>query len=499
MRLLPNTLFGRLVLVLVGGLLAAQLVSGLILLKDRGSALFEASRHHSAQRIAGIVRALEALPAEQRPTLLKAISGPTLRVTPTQAPTKADSNHPLARRIKTMISRRLGDDHPVWLRIQLPTNSTKAALDPPARRPGPPQGPPPGWSGPDPRFSAPFGANFSQGPGWSEQAPYADRYDQRRQWQRFRSKLAGMRLEARVQLVDGTWIRFINRSPAGSADLPKQALGAILVLLIAVIALALFSVRRLTRPLTMLAGAADELGRDIHRPPLDESGPQEVQQAARAFNTMQRRIGRYIKDREQMLAAVSHDLKTPITRLRLRAELVDDPAFQAKVAQDLDDMETMVNATLDFMRGADTQEPRQALDLAALLGSIEADQQELGHPITVTGAAAPYPARPLALKRCLSNLIENAIRYGGSASVQLSDTPEQVSINILDDGPGIPEARLEQVFDPFVRLEGSRNKATGGTGLGLSIARSIARAHGGDLTLINRPQEGLKATLTLPR
>jgi signal transduction histidine kinase len=305
-------------------------------------------------------------------------------------------------------------------------------------------------------------------------------------------------MEARIQLADGAWVGFVHRPSTAVDNLPKQAIGAIAVLFIAVLALALFAVRRLTRPLTMLSRAADELGRDIHRPPLAETGPKEVRQAAAAFNTMQHRIRRYVSDRERMMGAVSHDLKTPITRLRLRAELVDDPQFQKKAEQDLDDMETMINATLDFMRGADRQEPLKTLDLAALLTSIQEDQRALGHQVKVSGHAAPYPARPVALKRCLVNLIENGIRYGGNVSVQLADTSNAVSIQVLDDGPGIPDDRLEQVFDPFVRLEESRNRDTGGTGLGLSIARDIAHAHGGDLTLSNRPEGGLIAHLTLP-
>jgi len=272
------------------------------------------------------------------------------------------------------------------------------------------------------------------------------------------------------------------------------------VLLAAVVAVSLVAVRWATRPLNALADAADELGRNIHRPPLEVKGPLEVARAARAFNTMQARLAGYIRDRTRVLAAMSHDLKTPVTRLRLRAELLEDPQLRAKFTRDLDEMESMVGATLDFLRGQESGERVQPVDVTALLESLQADMAEMRGPVRIEGSAkTPYPGRPQALKRCLANLLENSVKYGKSARVVVDDSDARLEIRIQDEGPGLPETELEKVFQPFYRVEGSRSRESGGTGLGLTIARGIAEAHGGALDLRNRPEGGLEAVLALPR
>jgi signal transduction histidine kinase len=282
--------------------------------------------------------------------------------------------------------------------------------------------------------------------------------------------------------------------------MPPRPLFNLLILLAAVIVLSLFAVRLATRPLNTLASAAEKLGNDINSPPLLETGPTEVRRAAHAFNTMQSRLASYIQERTRILAAMSHDLKTPITRLRLRAELLENDELRAKFAKDLEEMESMVAATLDFMRGVDSQEPRQPVDIMALLESIQADGMEMGQEIHIQGAISrPYVGAPNALKRCLGNLIDNAIKYGMCADIALSDSAKGLEIRIRDHGPGIPETQLERVFEPFYRLEESRCRDTGGTGLGLSIARNIAQAHGGELVLRNLSSGGLEAFLALPR
>ncbi|MDH5513116.1 MAG: ATP-binding protein, partial [Gammaproteobacteria bacterium] len=269
---------------------------------------------------------------------------------------------------------------------------------------------------------------------------------------------------------------------------------------VSVIALSLLAVRWLTRPLGVLAVAADELGRDIRRAPLAEKGPAEVRRAAAAFNTMQSRLQTYLREREQMLAAVSHDLRTPITRLRLRAEMIEDESLRVKFARDLAEMEAMTTAALDFLRGAHVDEPVQPVDVLALLESLQADMEEAGHEVQVRAQdIAPFPARPLALKRCLTNLADNAVKYGKRAEIGVEDDGRELRITVADDGPGIPEAELKRVFEPFYRIEGSRSRETGGVGLGLSVARDIARAHRGELALRNRPGGGLEAVLMLPR
>jgi signal transduction histidine kinase len=225
-----------------------------------------------------------------------------------------------------------------------------------------------------------------------------------------------------------------------------------------------------------------------------------VAQAARAFNTMQSRLAAYLRERTQVLAAMSHDLKTPITRLRLRAELLEDAQLREKFGNDLQEMEAMVSSALDFLRGMDNGEAVQPVDVNALLESLQADLRETGGAVTVEGrAAAPYPGRSQALKRCLANLLENAIKYGQSARVIVEDGAAALQIRILDEGPGLPPEQIGKVFEPFYRVEASRNRDTGGTGLGLAIAKNVAELHGGSITLRNRPEGGLAAVLTLPR
>jgi len=255
-----------------------------------------------------------------------------------------------------------------------------------------------------------------------------------------------------------------------------------------------------TGPLSSLAIAAERLGEDINRAPLPENGPTEVQRAAKAFNTMQQRLSRFISERTRVLTAMSHDLKTPITRMRLRTEMLEDEDAQARFLRDLEEMESMVTQTIEFMRDTSASEPVQRVDVMALIESLQNDYRDTGRTVEIDGAVSdPYPGRPLALRRCIANLVENAIRYGERATIKIEDVGGKITVRILDDGPGIPEDQLERVFEPFYRGEGSRNRETGGTGLGLGIARNIARSHGGDLVLRNREQRGLEATLTLPR
>ena len=200
-----------------------------------------------------------------------------------------------------------------------------------------------------------------------------------------------------------------------------------------------------------------------------------------------------------MLAAMSHDLKTPVTRMRLRAELLEDDDLRDRFESDLLEMETMVTQTLDFLRGQGKHEAAQPVDLMALLESLQADNEEMGREVSISGAATRHClAVPQLLKRCIANLLDNAILYGGRADVSVEEGPSELTIRIKDDGPGLPEEELEKVFEPFYRREASRSRETGGTGLGLGIARNIAQSQGGEVHLRNHPQGGLEAVLTLP-
>ncbi|MBI4998944.1 MAG: HAMP domain-containing protein [Rhodocyclales bacterium] len=270
--------------------------------------------------------------------------------------------------------------------------------------------------------------------------------------------------------------------------------------LVAVLLVSLIAVRLVTRPIQHLADAADAFGRDLESPPLAEAGPTETRRAAEAFNRMQARLKRLIAERSRALAAVSHDLRTPLTRLRLRAELVEDEALRGQINADIDDMQAMVEATLDYLRGLRENEADQTIDVDALLHSLVADEQALGRPVVLAEAAlAPYVGRVSALKRALANLVDNAVKYGQAARVSADDRPDALRIFVDDDGPGIADADLARVVEPYVRLETSRSRTTGGVGLGLAIARDAARMHGGDLHLENRAGGGLRAVLNLPR
>jgi signal transduction histidine kinase len=267
-----------------------------------------------------------------------------------------------------------------------------------------------------------------------------------------------------------------------------------------VIGVALIAVRLVTRPIQRLAEAADAFGHDLESPPLEESGPTETRRAAEAFNRMQARIKRLIAERSRALAAVSHDLRTPLTRMRLRAELVDDEDLRAQIGADIDDMQAMVESTLDYLRGLRDNEAVQEIDIEALLQSLVADEQALERPVTLeAGAAAPFAGRLSVLRRALANLVDNAVKYGGAARIRVEDSADALRLTVEDCGPGIPEDALASVVEPYVRLETSRSRATGGVGLGLAIARDAARLHGGELGLRNLPGGGLAATLTLPR
>lgn len=302
-----------------------------------------------------------------------------------------------------------------------------------------------------------------------------------------------------IDLVDGNTI-ILQTDWSHGAEYEPSLLVRLGIILAAIMGFSFVAVRWVTHPLQQLANAAEELGNDINRPPLDENSPLEVSRAAHAFNVMQQRLRRHIQDRTQLLAAISHDLKTPITRLRLRTELLDNPNMRSRFQKDLDEMEKLVIATLDFMRGVDQQEPMQLIDIMALLESLQADAQEMKQTVTIHGSTqSPYRGKPSALKRCLNNLLDNAFKYGHSATLFVEDSETCCVIRILDEGPGIPQEHLETVFTPYYRLESSRNRDTGGTGLGLSIAQDIAHLHGGHLSLHNKASGGLEAILALPR
>jgi signal transduction histidine kinase len=454
MRLLPRSLFGRTLLVLAVGLLLALLGSVAIHLFDRGSSVYRLASLQIAARIGQTVRILDRLPAEERHKVVEEVSGPHLRVALSDrqvAVASGFAEHDLYEtQFTESLQRRIGAPWPVHVDVN-----------------------------PRPRSAGKFELWMAQHFYFLLPEPFS--------------------MVVQVRLQDGTFAVFDVNVPQEPLRRFESLVPLLLLLLLVCFALAAFLVRMTNRSLERLARAADAIGQDPAITPLAEDGPSEIRRVIAAFNRMQERVRRYLVERGRLLSAISHDLKTPITRLRLRAEMLADAELRAKMLRDLDEMQTMVGATLDFFASVGRASERQPVDVGALIESVCEDRREAGQVLSVQGAAiGPYRADPQALRRCLENLIENAIRYGASADIEIKDSPQRLKIEIRDRGPGIPEPDLDRVFEPFYRLDNSRNMDSGGTGLGLSIARSIARWHGGDVTLTNAAP-GLVAELALPR
>ena len=462
--LLPRSIFGRLVVVLLGGLIVAQLAAAYINMAERDRLLYRAGGMQLAQRIADIARLLDSVAPSERRRIAAVFNAPPLAVSLDRPPLATGEPDDAQNSVFAGVLRfALGANMPVRLK----------------RRPGG-FAPPPGRGMMGGAMMGP--SMMGQPMPWHGAPP------------------GGASYLVQVTLHDGTLVTFDSYLSPQEGSIPLRLGLTLLVLLGTVIVVSLIAVRWVTGPLSALATAAEKLGRDIDRPPLEESGPVEVRRAASAFNLMQQRLSRFLSDRTRVLTAMSHDLKTPLTRLRLRMETVDDPVLREKIGKDLDEMQSMVTQTLDYMRDSSRSEATQQVDLMAMLETLQIDFRDTGHAVDIKGALAqPYVGRPLALRRCLTNLVENAIRYGGRATIELEDTAKQVVVRIVDDGPGMPDEELERAFEPFYRGERSRSRETGGTGLGLGIARNIARAHGGELVLKNRPGGGLEAHLSLPR
>ncbi len=311
----------------------------------------------------------------------------------------------------------------------------------------------------------------------------------------------GTELRLQLRLADGTPLAVDMDEPR--LQVSRWVLAALALQLAVLVGLCAWAVRAATRPLNALADAADALGAAQAAVPLAEDGPREVVRAAAAFNRMQQRIQAYLQERMQILAAVSHDLQTPITRLRLRADLLDDATLRDKLHADLAEMQSLVEEGIAYARSPQAvREPLQRVDLRALVESLAMDYADAGMPVRVLHAADGIcDTRPQALRRLLCNLVDNALKFAGSAELALEADPQgRWCVRVLDRGPGIPQADLATVLQPYVRLEDSRNRGTGGTGLGLAIANELAQALGGRLVLAPREDggEGLEARVELP-
>lgn len=310
------------------------------------------------------------------------------------------------------------------------------------------------------------------------------------------------RIRAAFRLSDGVWVSITHRGRLSGGMTYTLSLLVLSFEALLMVLVVLAVVHRVVRPLRALAMAAEKFGRDMDASrPLPEEGPSEVREAAQAFNRMRRRIHEAMGERTRILAAVSHDLRTPVTRMRLRMENVQPPELREKLLSDLDALQNIMNTSAELARCESNPERTVPTDMTAFLESIVEDRQDMGQSVTLRGQTdGSFPVKPGALRRCVENLLDNALRYGGDAAeLEVTETADSLTIAVLDAGPGIPEAFLHRVFEPFFRLEPSRNRNTGGSGLGLSIARAMARLNNGELTLENRPQGGLCARIRLSR
>lgn len=490
MTLWPDTLVGRTVAVVLLGVLVSNVI-GIGIFSDERSTLVSSNRGRLiAERVALAERLVEQTEPQNRKQVLRRLSRAPVRFAWSRKPwvTEDESDWRLRSDRSAIASELdLGSDQRLYLAVRT-LGQMQQRFDLQLRRPhrrsdrgGPPDDLRPAPDGPRPPPDGPRPPPGGAPP--DRRGPPPDL-----------PLLVGS-----LSLTDGSWLNFgtvfVNVRPFWTT----QFFIVVLVVMGIALAVSVWAVRRASRPLTVLAGAAERLGLDVDAPALSEQGPREVRAASRAFNTMQRRLQRFVHDRTQMLAAISHDLRTPITRMRLRAELVEDEDQRARMLVDLEEMEEMIAATLAFARDDPARERTQPLDLAALLQAVCDDAADAGGDAVYNGPThLAFTGRVTALKRAFANLVDNALKYGHRARVSATANGRMITVAVDDDGPGVAEADRERVFEPFARVERSRSRETGGTGLGLAVVRAAIRAHGGDVTLANRPEGGLRATVMLP-
>jgi signal transduction histidine kinase len=452
MKDFAGSIGNRIFVLLLAGIVVAIVATTWLASNERKSSLRELRFQHLAERIEQIVQAVDNIPANQRPIVLQAAANFGFEAKMVDDMNDAVGVNASTSPLIDILQTRLGSERKIAVQRE-----TECAS--PRREDG--------------RAEAPRRETC--------RVVYVSLHDQ---------SLMRLRLHQPGEPP-------IMRGRGGQGGPYGLQYIALFLILIALLAYLVASMA--TRPIRKLAQAAAELGRDIDHPPLPETGPTEIRQAAHAFNAMQARIRRQIQHRTHMLAAITHDLQTPLTRLRLRLEKVADKELQQRLIDDLAVMHGMVREGLDLARSMDSSEKIQALDIDSLLDSVCADAADAGQDVTLQGSTRAFVmAQPGALRRCLTNLLDNACKYGQLARVSIALEQQRVAIRIRDQGPGIPEAELESVFDPFYRLEVSRSRDTGGTGLGLTIALNIAENHHGQVTLRNLPEGGLEVLLVLP-
>jgi signal transduction histidine kinase len=302
-----------------------------------------------------------------------------------------------------------------------------------------------------------------------------------------------------AQLNDGSWLVFSVMKRTWGMPWANRWAMWLCFLAASITLVAAFAARQFSRPIERLAEAVRQFGLNPRAPPITETGPRELQQVIKTFNAMQAQIQKFVAYRTMMLAAISHDLRTPLTRMRLRGEFIDDQEQQARLFRDVDEMQNMVDEALAFFRDDAIAEDTTSFDLPHVLLTIANDYADQGIDIAYSGPAhVVYRGRPLTLKRALTNLIDNAVKYGKTPEIELFCEETALAVAIRDRGPGIPPDDLDQVFRPYFRVDKSRSRSTGGVGLGLTVAQAIVQGHGGEIILKNRPEGGLEARIVLP-
>jgi signal transduction histidine kinase len=471
-RFWPKTLFGQTLTVLLIGMALALLAGALIYSNARQEAVRAVGALGAAERIVNVTRLVAEAPAEWRERLVAGFGDATFDValSPRQPTLPADSGGRATQIIAEYLQPSLGGGKFLVAIEAQPSRAMPAT-----------EAAPQGYRGP--------GMGLAHG---MHAAMYGEYAGVDMHW-------SG--LFAAVELPDGAWLTFSTSLPSTGQMLSGSLLLALAVMAGMIVLLTAWAVRRMTAPVRVLSEAALRFGRNLEAPPLSVSGSIEMRRAAETFNDMQHRLRQLISGRTLMLAAISHDLRTQLTLLRLRTEAADPGPERERMLATIDEMAEMLSATLAVARDDAADETKSRVDLGALVASVVDDMADVGLAVEVgeLAEAAILECKPNALRRALTNLIDNAVKYGESARVGLMADAAGITIVIEDQGPGIPEAQLSEVLQPFFRLEGSRSRDTGGIGLGLAIAASVIEAHGGALSLRNRPEGGLLARVWLPK
>ncbi|MFY9829066.1 MAG: ATP-binding protein [Rhodoplanes sp.] len=469
-RFLPKSLFGQMLVIMLLGLIVSYAIGAWIYSTDREAALREVGGLAAANRIANLARLVEEAPADWRERIVATLSDRTFQVTLSdQKPDFAarGASGPVADAIAAYLSDRLDLDAS---RRPIVVASESASLSP---------GSGPFVNHPPMMMRGPGGMMGGWAMhGWAQ--PVA--------------------LDVAIPLSTGQWLSFSTALPEHVPSFSYQLIASMLVMTVVLSVVAVWAANRVTAPLRTLAEAAHRLGKDVNAPPIPEIGTIETRQASHAFNEMQIRLRELIDNRTRLLAAVSHDLRTPLTLLRLRAENASDPEEKERMLATITEMDAMVSAILQYTRDEMTTEPVRRTDLNALIQSVVDDIADAGMEVVFDPAPAVLvDCRSSALRRAITNLVDNAVKYGKKARVTLQERAKLVEIAIEDEGPGIPEKELARVFQPFYRVEESRNRESGGMGLGLAIAQSLVQKNNGTLSLQNRPSSGLRAQILLPK